>query len=148
VGVPQDVQRARLETGSLALAAKRLSEPLRVNRAAERVEEHDVVVDVGVAGERPLEQLRLAVVTERVDSELSEFALSVADLLSVEVVDRPTPIPQQGMHVSRDESYRQVLHSAAGGEPVTVPRQEPAEPLDFEQAKRDHKRLVKKAGLS
>jgi hypothetical protein len=57
----------RRDARCFALSPEGVREPLRVDWSAEFVGEHEVVVDVGVASERTLELLSLAVCPERVD---------------------------------------------------------------------------------
>jgi hypothetical protein len=56
--VAQDVKRARLDPGGLAMLAEPRGESLWVDRATELVGKDQVLVGVGVAGEVPLEQRR------------------------------------------------------------------------------------------
>ena len=61
VRVPEDVKRPGQDAGRLALPPEPFGQSLRMDRAAERVAEHEVLVDVRLPGEGALEQLRLAV---------------------------------------------------------------------------------------
>jgi hypothetical protein len=61
VRVPEDVQCPRRDPGRFAVAPEPFGQPLRMDRAAGLVAEDEVLVDVGLAGERALEQLRLTV---------------------------------------------------------------------------------------
>lgn len=65
--VAQDVQRSRGKAGPLALLTEPLREPLRMDRPAERVGEHEVEVGVGIARERTLDELRCPVLAQRRD---------------------------------------------------------------------------------
>jgi hypothetical protein len=67
VGVPKDVQRPRREAGRLPLGTEPVRQSVRVKRAAEFVGEDEVVVDVCIAYEGMLEQLRLAMSLKRLD---------------------------------------------------------------------------------
>jgi hypothetical protein len=59
--VAADVQRSGRDARRCLVHCKPLRESLRMDGMAERVEEHQVEVAVGVPGEAPLEELRLAV---------------------------------------------------------------------------------------
>jgi hypothetical protein len=61
------MQAARRDAGGVAVLAEPVREALRVDRAAERIGEDEIPVDIGRSGKVTLEELRCAVRAEHVD---------------------------------------------------------------------------------